>query len=405
MKRKATERAVIEELDLSIARPCRASLREEVIERYTEMVEDDPTGWPFSTKVAVASVQGAPGLIVMDGQHRIEACKRAGVDTVIVDTYEAESLEEAIRFARAANAKHGERLSREELRENILAYLRAGGDKESDSAIAAAFGIHRKTVAALRETAAIPSRKEAIRAAVEKAIQENPQASVREVAKMAGVDKAAVERETAQVSQNGTFGQFETPKPPQTAASCGYSAQVADTSKLPPRRDASPLPRRPDAVSPNGQNGQPTTTPPRRDAQPPRRVLKPETPQQPKQDPKPIYDEVGHQMPPDLYEAWFAERKAVDDWLARTRAILREVKAAASGNETAEDEEPTGFASLRFHQFTAAITNSLEVAISALKDVRPEALCTCKGYGCKRCHERGWMTQRQYRAIIPEDQQ
>ena len=401
MKRKATERAVIEELDLSIVRPCRASLREEVIERYTEMVEDDPTGWPFATKVSVASVQGAPGLIVMDGQHRIEACKRAGVATVIVDTYEAESLDEAIRFARAANAKHGERLSREELRENILAYLRAGGDKESDSAIAAEFGIHRKTVAALRETAAIPSRKEAARAAIEKAIKDNPQASARELARNAGVDDRTVRRLTEEVRQTGTFGQNAAPQPPQTAATCGNFAQVADTAKLPPRRDAAPLPQRPAAP----QNCQPATHPPRRDAQPPRRVLKPETPQQQKPDPKPIYDEVGHQMPPDLYEAWFAERKAVDDWLNRTRAILREVKAAAAGNEAAEDEEPTGFASLRFHQFTAAITNSLEVAISALKDVRPEALCTCKGYGCKRCHERGWMTQRQYRAIIPEDQQ
>ena len=400
MKRKATERAVIDELDLSIVRPCRASLREEVIERYTEMVEDDHTGWPFSTKVAVASVQGAPGLIVMDGQHRIEACKRAGVATVIVDTYEAESLDEAIRFARAANAKHGERLSREELRENILAYLRAGGDKESDSAIAAAFGIHRKTVAALRETAAIPSRKEAIRAAIEKAIKDNPQASVREIAKAAGISKSVVERETLQVSQNGQNGQNAAPQPPQTAATCGNFAQVADTDKLPTRRDAAPLPQRTAAP----QNAQHATTPPRRDAQPPRRVLKPET-AQPKPDPKPIYDEVGHQVPPDLYEAWFSERKSVDDWLARTRAILREVKAAAAGNEADEDEKPTGFASLRFHQFTAAITNSLEVAISALKDVRPEALCTCKGYGCKRCHERGWMTQRQYRAIIPEDQQ
>ncbi len=400
MKRKATERAAIDDLDLSIVRPCRASLREEVIERYTEMVEDDPTGWPFATKVAVASVQGAPGLIVMDGQHRIEACKRAGVDTVIVDTYEAESLDEAIRFARAANAKHGERLSREELRENILAYLRAGGDKESDSAIAAAFGIHRKTVSALRETAAIPSRKEAIRAAVEKAIQENPQAGHRTLAKAAGVSEWDVRTVTVAVCENGQNCQKSAPQQTQTAASCGNYAQVADTVKLPPRRDASPLPQRPAAP----QNGQPTTPPPRRDAQPPRRVLKPET-TQPKPDPKPIYDEVGHQMPPDLYEAWFAERKAVDDWLNRTRAILREVKAAAEGNETAEDEEPTGFASLRFHQFTAAITNSLEVAISALKDVRPEALCTCKGYGCKRCHERGWMTQRQYRAIIPEDQQ
>lgn len=400
MKRKATERAVIEDLDLSIVRPCRSSLREEVIERYKEMVEDDPTGWPFATKVSVASVQGASGLIVMDGQHRIEACKRAGVDTVIVDTYEAESLDEAIRFARAANAKHGERLSREELRENILAYLRAGGDKESDSAIAAEFGIHRKTVATLRETAAIPSRKEAIRAAVEKAIQENPQAGHRTLAKAAGVSEWDVRTVTVAVCENGQNCQKSAPKPPQTAASCGNYAQVTDTVKLPPRRDAAPLPQRPAAP----QNGQPATQPPRRDAQPPRRVLKPEA-AQPKPDPKPIYDEVGHQMPPDLYEAWFAERKAVDDWLARTRAILREVKSAAAGNEAAEDEEPTGFASLRFHQFTAAITNSLEVAISALKDVRPEALCTCKGYGCKRCHERGWMTQRQYRAIIPEDQQ
>lgn len=399
MKRKATERAVIEELDLSIVKPCRASLREEVIERYREMVEDDPTGWPFATKVAVAEIQGAPGLIVMDGQHRIEACKRAGVATVIVDTYEAESLDEAIRYARAANAKHGERLSREELRENILAYLRAGGDKESDSAIAAAFGIHRKTVATLRETAAIPSRKEAIRAAVEKAIEENPQAGHRTLAKAAGVSEWDVRTVTAAACENGQNCQKYAPSAPQTAATCGNFAQVADTDKLPPRRDAAPLPQRPAAP----QNGQPATPPPRLDTQPPRRVLKPEN-THPKPDPKPIYDEVGHQMPPDLYEAWFAERKAVDDWLARTRSILREVKAAA-GNEAAEDEEPTGFASLRFHQFTAAITNSLEVAISALKDVRPEALCTCKGYGCKRCHERGWMTQRQYRAIIPEDQQ
>ena len=393
MQRKATERATIESLDLSIVKPCRASLREEVIERYREMVENDPEGWPFDTKVAVAEIPGADMRVVMDGQHRIEACKRAGAETVIVDLYAAENLDEAIRYARAANAKHGERLSREELRENILAYLRAGGDKESDSAIAAAFGIHRKTVAALRETAAIPSRKAAIRAAVEKAIQENPQAGHRTLAKAAGVSEWDVRTVTVAVCENGQNCQKSAPSAPQTAASCGYSAQVADTAKLPPRRDASPLPQRPAE-----------TPPPRRDAQPPRRVLKPETPQ-PKPDPKPIYDEVGHQMPPDLYEAWFAERKAVDDWLNRTRAILREVKAAAAGNETAEDEEPTGFASLRFHQFTAAITNSLEVAISALKDVRPEALCTCKGYGCKRCHERGWMTQRQYRAIIPEDQQ
>lgn len=404
MKRKATERAVIEELDLSIVRPCRASLREEVIERYREMVEDDPTGWPFATKVAVAEIPGADRRVVMDGQHRIEACKRAGVATVIVDTYEAESLDEAIRFARAANAKHGERLSREELRENILAYLRAGGDKESDSAIAAEFGIHRKTVAALRETAAIPSRKEAIRAAVEKAIQDNPQAGHRTLAKAAGVSEWDVRTVTVAVCENGQNCQKSAPSAPQTAATCGNFAQVADTDKLPQRRDAAPLPQRPAEVSQSGQNCQNGTPPPRRDAQPQRRVLKPETAQT-KPDPKPIYDEVGHQMPPDLYEAWFAERKAVDDWLARTRAILREVKAAAAGNESSEDEEPTGFASLRFHQFTAAITNSLEVAISALKDVRPEALCTCKGYGCKRCHERGWMTQRQYRAIIPEDQQ
>ena len=255
-------------------------------------------------------------------------------------------------------------------------------------------------MAALRETASIPSRKEAIRAAVEKAIKENPQAGHRTLAKAAGVSEWDVRTVTVAVCENGQNCQKSAPSAPQTAATCGNFAQVAYTPNLPPRRDAVPLPQRP-AVP---QNVQPATPPPRRDAQPTRRVLKAET-AQPKPDPKPIYDEVGHEMPPDLYEAWFAERKAVDDWLARTRAILREVKAAAEGNETAEDEEPTGFASLRFHQFTAAITNSLEVAISALKDVRPEALCTCKGYGCKRCHERGWMTQRQYRAIIPEDQQ
>lgn len=361
MKRKTIERIPIEALDLSIVTPCRSSLRKDTVEHYAELLREDTTGWPFSTHIIVARVTGEPTAYVVDGLHRISASLSAGKPDVICSTYEAEDRNEIIREARCANAKHGEKLTREELRENLMAYFCAGGDKNSDTDVGLAFGINRKTVARIRAELNVPTRKEAVTAAVEKAIAENPKASVRELAKASGVSAGAIQR-GAKVYQNVQNGQNDT---------------------LHPSPVTPPIPRREIAKTPTA------------DAVPAVQVSIPK-----RETPKPPTDVLGHEIPPDMYEDWDGEREKVKDWLNRARAILREVKEGMG-----DGTEATGMRSLRFQQFALNVVNHLDCVISGIKDIMPEALCTCQGFGCRRCHMRGWMTEKQYRMNIPEAEQ
>ena len=366
MKRKTIERIPIETLDLSIVTPCRSSLRKDTVEHYAELLREDTTGWPFSTHIIVARVVGEPTAYVVDGLHRISASLSAGKPDVICSTYEAEDRNEIIREARCANAKHGEKLTREELRENLMAYFCAGGDKNSDTDVGLAFGINRKTVARIRAELNVPTRKEAVTAAVEKAIAENPDAGSKTLAKAAGVDINSVKRATSCIPprgvQNGTMCQNE---------------------PLHPSPVTQPIPRREIAKTPTA------------DAVPAVQVSIPKRETQ-----KPPTDVLGHEIPPDMYEDWDGEREKVKDWLNRARAILREVKEGMG-----DGTEATGMRSLRFQQFSLNIVNHLDCVISGIKDIMPEALCTCQGFGCRRCHMRGWMTEKQYRRNIPEAEQ
>lgn len=374
MKRKTIERIPIASLDLSVVTPCRANLREDTVARYAELLQEDTTGWPFATHIIVARVKGDGKAYVVDGRHRIEASLRTGKACVICSTYEAADLDEVIREARCANAKHGERLTRDELRENLLAFFRAGGDRQSDTDVGMAFGINRRTVAKIRAELNVPTRKEAVTAAVERAIEEHPEAGVRELAKASGVSVKTVRGATEIVSDgvcpNGQKCQKGTPTPPPVTPPLPRREIAAKSENLPPQMIRALKEHLSHPTM--GKSAAPL--------------------------PKPPTDVLGHEIPPDLYEAWEGERKTVGDWLNRVRSVLREVKAGMGGDTEG------GLHSLRYNLFAMSIVTHLECAVSALKDVRPEALCTCQGLGCRRCGMRGWMTERQYQLNIPDDE-
>ena len=383
VKREVVQRLPLEVLDMSVVRPCRENLRPDVVERYAALFTEDRTGWPFNSKVMVARLNGK--YIVMDGQHRIEAAKAAGKKTIIAETFIPLDMNDVIRTARAANSKHGERLSASETRANISAYLSAGGATDADSAIALLFGVSRDTVASIRATNGMPSRKQATEAAVLAAIQSNPEASAREISKQTGIPRATVRR----VGQNAEFPQNGPPSMPQRK----HNNAVTDNGLIQntPKTDSVPPPMPPrvtvsDSVptSENTENSKLSM---------PRKI---DSEQECIQKLEPIRDEVGQDVPPDMWVAWEEERERVAGWLKQIRAVRRDVRKAV---------EAGALRSLRYGLFTQTLEAALDKTVASLLDIRPEAICSCGGFGCKRCHERGWMTKDQYRRNIPELEQ
>lgn len=145
-------------------------------------------------------------LRVIDGMHRLAAAFRKGEATVLVEFFDG-TAEEAFLRAVEANVTHGLPLSREDRRaatERIIASHPA----MSDRAIARVAGLGAKTVAAIRRNSAggntqlsarigrdgkvRPLNGAEGRERAARLIAERPQASLREIARLAGVSPATV---------------------------------------------------------------------------------------------------------------------------------------------------------------------------------------------------------------------
>lgn len=143
---------------------------------------------------------------VIDGMHRLLAACLRGQDTIAVEFFDG-TPEEAFLRAVEANVTHGLPLSQEDRRAAAVRIVEAH-PQMSDRAIAKASGLGTKSVASLRRSLA-PSQDqptarigrdgkvrplnsaEGRRRAAE-LITENPQASLREVARRAGISPATV---------------------------------------------------------------------------------------------------------------------------------------------------------------------------------------------------------------------
>lgn len=138
---------------------------------------------------------------VVDGMHRVRAVKLRGLHTLAAQWFEGDERE-AFLLAVESNVKHGLPLSREERKHAALRILCYHPDW-SDRSIAKMSGLSAKSVGAIRQQSskgrpqpevrigcdgrARPSSTAAGRAVAAEVIRQNPTASLREIARQAGI--------------------------------------------------------------------------------------------------------------------------------------------------------------------------------------------------------------------------
>ncbi len=101
---------------------CRYAISDETIEEYVAAAMDSEQ-WPFPP---IRTVNGW----LVDGRHRYEAAKRLGKTSILAIRTEG-STQDALRLALAANANHGLRRSRADLRRTIEMAIAAWPDKSN----------------------------------------------------------------------------------------------------------------------------------------------------------------------------------------------------------------------------------------------------------------------------------
>lgn len=196
----------VDSFDLSIVEKCRFAVRKEAVERYKESIENAGNKWIFPP---LSVWQDGGKNFLLDGHHRLLAVQQIeGIATVPVVLKQFKTASEARRFALHINSIHGERLTREETRANIRAYLQDGGAIESDTAIANTFGVSRILVADVRANKDGMTKKEKAESDVAKILSANPQASISEIAEKANLSRATAKKIAESVSKSKS----ETPK-------------------------------------------------------------------------------------------------------------------------------------------------------------------------------------------------
>jgi hypothetical protein len=127
----------------------RVGNNEETVESYAEAMRDGRWAWGSSNAVIVY-VDAEWVYWLADGFHRVEAAQRAGLATVLADVREG-TRRDAVLYAAGANAEHGLRRTRADIRQAIAVLLR---DEEwrqwSDREIAKHSRCDHKTVGSVR---------------------------------------------------------------------------------------------------------------------------------------------------------------------------------------------------------------------------------------------------------------
>ncbi|MFI8199454.1 ParB N-terminal domain-containing protein [Streptomyces sp. NPDC085942] len=153
---------------------------------------------------------------VVDGVHRLEAAKARGATEISVVFFEG-TLEDAFAHAVEKNVRHGLPLTLKE-RTDAAARIMASHADWSDRRVAATAGLSRKAVAAIRRVSADDQAGEAVRTGRDgrarpvssaagrehaaRVLRENPGASLREVARVAGISPSTV-RDVRNRTANG----------------------------------------------------------------------------------------------------------------------------------------------------------------------------------------------------------
>ena len=300
----------VDSLTLSIVETCRSYVRNEAVERYKNVLENAGKRWPFPPLVVWQDDQKN---YLLDGHHRLLAAKGAALYEVPVILKDFANVSEAHRFALYINSTHGERLTREETRENIRSYLQNGGAIESDTAIANLFGVSRIIVSDVRANRDGMTKKEKVAADVAKVLADNPHATITEIAEKVGVSRATAKKASRRIEEG-------------------------EVKKM-------------DGV---------------------------------------VTDCFGREVPQNNI-----------DKLMKIKSALKGCTASVNDLSVAIDrlKDVGGFAR----------TSEVEMAMNALAQIRhifkqrrPDALCTCRGDGCRKCGGVGFLEKTMFNVIVPD---
>ena len=346
----------------------RDGLSEAAVERYAETLQAvEAIAWPFPP---VVLNQTENGYVCIDGAHRIAAAMKAGRETVeakVVTLSDADAKVEAA----CANMTNGLPLSASE-RKKAIARLIELRPSWADTAIAKVMGIHRNSVARVRKELGIGNRTERTVAAVEAAKADNPNATQKELAEAAGVSKSAVAH-----------------LPVRNCTSAQYGADVQSSLLS--------LPKRPGLASPDFEGDRAddgcTNCDPEAIAKP--KVFTMEVCGM-TFEAKDLRDELGQDIPVGRFAEYIQERLHIDEAVKTLRALKYAIQARA---ESADFRAYSGPA-----RKADDIVANLDIAISSIKERKPEVLCRCNGEGCRACQGRGFLTKKQYQTIIPEEE-
>lgn len=343
----------------------RDGLNEAAVERYAETLQSVETiAWPFPP---VVLNQTPAGYVCVDGAHRIAAAMKAGRDTVeakVVTLSEADAKVEAAR----ANMANGLPLTPGE-RKKAIARLIELRPVWTDAAIAKVMGIHRNTVARVRKELGVGNRTARTVAAVEAAKAANPDATLEELAKAAGVDRSTIAKLPCRNVTN---------------------AQHGANGTLPP------IPKRPGLASPDFEGDKAADGCTNCDPE----AIKPKVFTMvvagTTYEASDIHDEIGQDIPVGRFAEYIQERLHIDEAVKTLRALKHAIQARAEKEDFRAYSGPARKAD--------DIVTNLDIAISSIKERKPEVLCRCNGEGCRACQGRGFLTKKQYQTIIPEEE-
>ena len=347
----------------------RDGLSEAAVERYAETLQAvEAIAWPFPP---VVLNQTPAGYVCIDGAHRIAAAMKAGreaVEAKVINLSEADAKVEAA----CANMTNGLPLSASE-RKKAIARLIELRPSWADTAIAKVMGIHRNSVARVRKELGIGNRTERTVAAVEAAKAANPNATQEELAQAAGTTRQAISA-----------------LPRRNATNAPNGALVANPSSLPP------IPKRPGLASPDFEGDRADDGCTNCDPE----AIKPKVFTMEvcgmTFEAKDLRDELGQDIPVGRFAEYIQERLHIDEAVKTLRALKHAIQARA---ESADFRAYSGPA-----RKADDIVANLDIAISSIKERKPEVLCRCNGEGCRACQGRGFLTKKQYQAIIPEEE-
>lgn len=171
-------------------------------------------------------------LALIDGAHRVEAARRAGLTSIRAIQFSGDPLE-AMVLAVQANVRHGKPLSRAE-RKAAAAILQRSPDR-SDRWVAEVCGVSHTTVGGIRRAAMVqdnvsrtgrdgrarPVDPSSGRMAVAKLLSDSPDQSLRRTARLAGVSHTTAQRVAARLSATPPRVGGHLPKPLPRASPSG----------------------------------------------------------------------------------------------------------------------------------------------------------------------------------------